>query len=125
MANVTTVIKRLFIRQNADFSITYALSTNGTAIDLTGCSVLAQIRSQQLLTSQLFYTFNSLEDGSCTINADAGTITLFMNQTQALALTWDNPAYYDVIITWSDSTTNCLVAGEAILLDGVTNPEDL
>jgi hypothetical protein len=124
MTSIVTITERLTIRQDDDFSKIYVLSNNGTPIDLTSCSVLAQIRQEDTVKGHLIYTFNS-ETSGCIIDVMAGKITIFLTQATALDLTWDNPAYYDVIITWSDGSTSCLAEGEAILEGGTTNPEDL
>lgn len=37
MAAITPIIRKLIIEQNADFSETYSLVSNGSPVDLTGC----------------------------------------------------------------------------------------
>ena len=124
MAAITPIIRKLIIEQNADFSETYSLVSNGSPVDLTGCSVKCQVRQEMALNGTLLLTFDStLDDGSCTIDADAETITLYVPQALAKTLVWDNPAYYDLIITWSDGTTNRLFGGRAVFDLGVTEPD--
>jgi hypothetical protein len=40
----------------------------------------------------------------------------------ALGLSWESPGYWDLVLVWSDGSTNKLLYGEAILVNGETVP---
>jgi len=104
------------VEQGATFSIEIEpQDANGDTLDLTGCSVDAEIRDTYYNDSgSVLATFSS------SIDTDDGVITLTLSAATTAALTTVN-GRWDCELTNADSTVLRLVEGKFKLLKEVTH----
>lgn len=116
------IVVPIVIIQNADTDIPFTfVQGNKQPFNLFGCRVHVQIRREKSLTSDLLYEFDSdLDDGSCVFEADAGIAHLIVPREVAESLNWDNPAYYDGIVYYTNGKSDRFASGKAYLSEGVT-----
>ena len=106
-------ISNIFIDQGATFTTTVTVTdSSGSAVNLSGYSVAAQIRKSHQSTSSVDFTA-SVSDAS------SGEITISLTPTQTAALEAGR-FVYDVVITASGGTKTRVVEGQAIITPGVT-----
>ena len=106
-------ISNIFIDQGATFTTTVTVTdSSGSAVNLSGYSVAAQIRKSHQSTSSVAFTA-SVSDAS------SGEITISLTPTQTAAL--EQGRYvYDVLITDSSGTKTRVVEGQVTVNPSVT-----
>jgi hypothetical protein len=115
----------LAIEQNATFSLIMTWVTQSYCaqppvgftpqpVDLTGYTVMLQIRPFQLSTTILFDASSDI-----TLGGVAGTITLIIPATTTQGFTWWN-GVYDLILTSSGGVVTRLLQGLVSVSPGVT-----
>ena len=106
-------ISNIFIDQGTDFSITVDVTqADGAALNLTGYSAAAQIRTT-------YGSSNVSAVFTTSISAAAGQVTLSLTDTQTSGLTAGRYVY-DLNITSGAGVTTRVVEGQAIITPGVT-----
>ena len=107
-------ISNIFIDQGANFETTVTINDgNGSALDLTGYTALAQIRkTYQSVTSTSFTT--GIESPTT-----LGQITISLTSTQTASLEFGRYVY-DLIITDPSGTTTRVVEGIATINPSVS-----
>lgn len=123
MANVAAVYD-ITIEKGSDFGLSFWYKTSdGAAIDLTGCSVEADIKTVADLTASPVVSF------SATIPSPAsqGRIDLALTKAQTSGLDGTGPNYrykkqytYDVILTLVSGEAKRILNGNANVSPGVT-----
>ena len=107
-------ISNIFIDQGANFATTVTINDgNGSALDLTGYTALAQIRKTYESTSAISFTAN-IESP-----ATLGQITISLTSTQTAALEYGRYVY-DLIITDSSGVITRVVEGIATINPSVS-----
>ena len=107
-------ISNIFIDQGADFTTTVTISdSDGTALDLTGYTALAQIRKT--------YESTTATDFTSTFDSDrtTGKITISLSDTQTSALDYGRYVY-DLVITDASSIKTRVVEGIATVNPSVS-----
>ena len=104
----------LKIYRGETFNYVIALKSAGVAIDLTGCTLLAQCRDKS--TNAVVFTFVSTLD----VPSTAGKFILNLSASASAALTPSRNLYYDVKITFPSSEIVRWVQGDVTILDTVT-----
>ena len=98
-------ISNIFIDQGATFTTTVTVTdSSGSAVNLSGYSVAAQIRKTFLSASATAFT-------ASISNASSGEITISLTPTQTAALEAGR-FVYDVVITASGGTKTRVVEGQ-------------
>ena len=107
-------ISNIFINQHADFSTTVTISdSNGSALDLTSYTALAQVRKTYESTSATSFTATFDSDRT------TGKITLSLTGTQTAAL--ESGRYvYDLLITGVSGDKTRVVEGIATVNPSVS-----
>ena len=107
-------ISNIFINQHADFSTTVTISdSNGSALDLTSYTVLAQVRKTYESTSATSFTATFDSDRT------TGKITLSLTDTQTAAL--ESGRYvYDLLLTGVSGDKTRVVEGIATVNPSVS-----
>ena len=107
-------ISNIFINQHADFSTTVTISdSNGSALDLSSYTALAQIRKTYESTSATSFTATFDSDRT------SGKITLSLTDTQTAAL--ESGRYvYDLLITGVSGDKTRVVEGIATVNPSVS-----
>ena len=107
-------ISNIFINQHADFSTTVTISdSNGSALDLSSYTALAQIRKTYESTSATSFTATFDSDRT------TGKITLSLTDTQTAAL--ESGRYvYDLLITGVSGDKTRVVKGIATVNPSVS-----
>lgn len=105
----------LTICQNADFAFPFQLVDSETLqpINLTSATAVSLVRKFQDPSSPLILTFD------VSIDVETGTVLLASSKTTNLALNFVQ-GFYDVLITWSDGSTDRLAQGKVTFSKGVT-----
>lgn len=107
-------ISNIFIDQGATFTTTLTINdSDGSALDLTSYTALAQIRKA--------YSSSTATDFTSTFNSDrtTGKITISLTDTQTTALSAGR-YQYDVLITDSGGTKTRVVEGIATINPSVS-----
>lgn len=114
MFNVT-----LNVRQNASFTKNFVWKTGDTLtpVDLTGCTAIAQVRSS-IESPDVVFTFNTT-DGTILLGGVAGSIVMKMSPSQSLTIS-EGTYYYDLMITFPDTTKVALIEGLILVKPSVT-----
>ena len=106
-------ISNIFIDQGATFTTTVTVTdSSGSAVNLSGYSVAAQIRKTFLSASATAFT-------ASISNASSGEITISLSPTQTAALEAGR-FVYDVVITGSGGTKTRVVEGQVTVNPSVT-----
>ena len=106
-------ISNIFIDQGATFTTTVTVTdSSGSAVNLSGYSVAAQIRKTFLSASATAFT-------ASISNASSGEITISLTPTQTAALEAGR-FVYDVVITASGGTKTRVVQGQVTVNPSVT-----
>ena len=106
-------ISNIFIDQGATFTTTVTVTdSSGSAVNLSGYSVAAQIRKTFLSASATAFT-------ASISNASSGEITISLSPTQTAALEAGR-FVYDVVITASGGTKTRVVQGQVTVNPSVT-----
>ena len=106
-------ISNIFIDQGATFTTTVTVTdSSGSAVNLSGYSVAAQIRKTFLSASATAFT-------ATISNASSGEITISLSPTQTAALEAGR-FVYDVVITASGGTKTRVVEGQVTVNPSVT-----
>ena len=106
-------ISNIFIAQGATFTTTVTVTdSSGSAVNLSGYSVAAQIRKTFLSASATAFT-------ASISNASSGEITISLSPTQTAALEAGR-FVYDVVITASGGTKTRVVEGQVTVNPSVT-----
>ena len=106
-------ISNIFIDQGATFTTTVTVTdSSGSAVNLSGYSVAAQIRKTFLSASATAFT-------ASISNASSGEITISLSPTQTAALEAGR-FVYDVVITASGGTKTRVVEGQVTVNPSVT-----
>mgnify|MGYP001480400622 CR=1 FL=1 len=106
-------ISNIFIDQGATFTTTVTVTdSSGSAVNLSGYSVAAQIRKTFLSASATAFT-------ASISNASSGEITISLTPTQTAALEAGR-FVYDVVITASGGTKTRVVEGQVTVNPSVT-----
>ena len=107
-------ISNIFINQHADFSTTVTISdSNGSALDLTSYTALAQVRKTYESTSATSFTATFDSDRT------TGKITLSLTDTQTATL--ESGRYvYDLLITGVSGDKTRVVEGIATVNPSVS-----
>ena len=106
-------ISNIFIDQGATFTTTVTVTdSSGSAVNLSGYSVAAQIRKTFLSASATAFT-------ASISNASSGEITISLTPTQTAALEAGR-FVYDVVITASGGTKTRVVEGQVSVNPSVT-----
>ena len=106
-------ISNIFIDQGATFTTTVTVTdSSGSAVNLSGYSVAAQIRKTFLSASATSFT-------ASISNASSGEITISLTPTQTAALEAGR-FVYDVVITASGGTKTRVVEGQVTVNPSVT-----
>ena len=106
-------ISNIFIDQGATFTTTVTVTdSSGSAVNLSGYSVAAQIRKTFLSASATAFT-------ASISNASSGEITISLSPTQTAALEAGR-FVYDVLITASGGTKTRVVEGQVTVNPSVT-----
>ena len=106
-------ISNIFIDQGATFTTTVTVTdANGDAVNLSGNSVAAQIRTTFLSSTATAFT-------ATISNASSGEITISLSPTQTTALEAGR-FVYDVLITASGGTKTRVVEGQVTVNPSVT-----
>ena len=106
-------ISNIFIDQGATFTTTVTVTdSSGSAVNLSGYSVAAQIRKTFLSASATAFT-------ASISNASSGEITISLTPTQTAALEAGR-FVYDVVITASGGTKTRVVEGQGTVNPSVT-----
>ena len=106
-------ISNIFIDQGATFTTTVTVTdSSGSAVNLSGYSVAAQIRKTFLSASATAFT-------ASISNASSGEITISLSPTQTAALEAGR-FVYDVLITDSSGTKTRVVEGQVTVNPSVT-----
>ncbi|QZI94464.1 tail fiber protein [Methylophilales phage Melnitz-1 EXVC043M] len=107
-------ISNIFINQHADFSTNVTISdSNGSALDLTSYTALAQVRKTYESTSATSFTATFDSDRT------TGKITLSLTDTQTAAL--ESGRYvYDLLITGVSGDKTRVVEGIATVNPSVS-----
>ena len=106
-------ISNIFIDQGATFTTTVTVTdSSGSAVNLSGYSVAAQIRKTFLSASATAFT-------ASISNASSGEITISLSSTQTAALEAGR-FVYDVVITASGGTKTRVVEGQVTVNPSVT-----
>jgi hypothetical protein len=107
-------ISNIFIDQGANFSTTVTISdSDGSALDLTGYTALAQIRKTYESTTATNFTVTFDSDRT------TGTITISLSDTQTSALEYGRYVY-DLVITDVSATKTRVVEGIATVNPSVS-----
>lgn len=109
----------LKIDQGASFSklATWKTGTPAAAVDLTGCTALAHIRST-LESPDILITL-STANGKIVLGGAAGTVEIELSATETAAIAWTS-AVYDLEITFADNTVRRLMYGSVTISKEVT-----
>ncbi len=103
--------------------------SNQVPTNFTGCSMKMEVREAQNPTSTLLLTLTSPSGGLAFVAGttvpgpplpaynDGISITISNTQTQSLAA---GTYYFDLIVTWPDTTTDLYIAGQFIVFATVT-----
>jgi hypothetical protein len=103
------------IYRGETFNYVIALKDNsGNAIDLTGCTLLAQSRDKS--TNEVVFTFTTMLD---TPNTD-GKLILNLGASASQSLIPTNNLFYDVKITFPSSEVVRWITGDVTILDTVS-----
>jgi len=102
----------LTIDQCATYALGIQLNENGSAMSLTGASVLAQIRKDPGTT--LLATFASVTNGTT-----AGYVSLSLSDTTTKALP-SGIFHYDVLLTKSGGTKIRVLSGKATVTPAIS-----
>ena len=106
-------ISNIFIDQGATFTTTVTVTdSSGSAVNLSGYSVAAQIRKTFLSASATAFT-------ASISNASSGEITISLSSTLTAALEAGR-FVYDVVITASGGTKTRVVEGQVTVNPSVT-----
>jgi hypothetical protein len=109
--------KDITLRKNASFRLdTQWLNQDGSAKDLTGCSVKMQIRNEPG-GSSLHGTWTV--GSGFTLDAANGTFALLIPQATISAYDFTSAAY-DIVVTWPDTSKDTVLYGLVALEKGVT-----
>jgi len=107
-------ISNIFIDQGANFSTTVTISdSDGSALDLTGYTALAQIRKTYESTTATNFTVTFDSDRT------TGKITISLSDTQTSALEYGRYVY-DLVITDVSATKTRVVEGIATVNPSVS-----
>lgn len=118
---VVAKVQKFSIRQNATFSYTVLVQSEGQAINLEDCIVKAQIRAKRSLTSKLLHSWDSTEDDSqVTIVEAEGKVTLKIPKSVCKTFDWAI-GFYDVLLTWADGEESVIASGDVEIIPGVTD----
>jgi len=89
----------------------------GIPANLTGCTAIAQVRSQ-LNSEVVLHTFSTAV-GNLLLGGATGTVELVMQDEETAAATWKT-GVYDLMILFPDGTKRRLLHGTATITPGVT-----
>lgn len=104
----------IIIEQGSTFNNIITLTDrNGVAINLTGSSVVAQVREKKTSIDVLFSFTCAI------IDAINGKIKISLTKDQTAALSFKT-AVYDLEITYSDNSTKRILEGSVVLSKEVT-----
>ena len=107
-------ISNIFIDQGADFSTTVTISdANGSALDLTGYTALAQVRKTYASSTATAFTADFAADRT------TGQITISLTDTQTTALEAGRYVY-DLLVTNASGTKTRVVEGIATVNPSVS-----
>ena len=118
MSMITPASFNITIVKGADFSFAFEIDINGTVLNLTGASVLAQIRQTNKKSDDLIVAFTS----AISIGAETGylsDITLSLTDAQTAAIA-DSEGVYDVLVTDVGNIDTYYLRGKVTFLDSVT-----
>ena len=115
----------ILIEKGSDFSLNLFYKTDeGVAIDLTGCSVEADIKSIADLSASPVLSFTT----SIPSPQTQGKITLTLTKAQTTALAGTGPNYkyikeyaYDVLVNLTSGLTKRILNGKINVSPGVTS----
>lgn len=88
----------LIVNQKASFQVSFTVTENGSAKNLTGFSVVAEYKTDYTAPD------SSAEAFTTSTNANSGVITISLTHEQTANLQFGQKYYYDVIII-NDSTS--------------------
>lgn len=96
--------------------------SSGNAVDLTGYTAKMQIRSAfGVGDADVDISTTPNDDGSITIDAEAGKLTLLIKAAKTAELEAEYIGVYDLVITAADTITKYrLLEGKATVVPGVT-----
>lgn len=104
------------IECGADFSLNMAIRNSEDAlVDLTGCTVSAQLREYPEASDYIAFT--------ATHNGEGGKITLSMAH-ESTAQVGYSAGYYDCFVTFPDTSVQKVLWGEVTVIPAVTKPID-
>lgn len=109
--------KDIEIRTNSAYRLEFQwLNKDGSAKDLTGCTVNMQIRDEE--GGVILYGSWAVGSGFV-LDAPNGTISLIIPKTETETFNFPY-AVYDIIVTWPDTNPDTVLYGDVILRKGVT-----
>ena len=116
---MTAFKQNLKIDQGASFSqlVTWMAGDPAVAVDLTGCSALAQVRAK-IDDATVLHEFSSAT-GGIAMGGATGTIELVMTDEETAAATW-RAGVYDLLISFPSGSKRRLMYGSITITPGVT-----
>jgi len=106
-------ISNLYIDQGSDFQITVSMTgADGTALNLTGASFLAQLRRSHG-SSTVAGTFSTSHDST------GGNLTLMLTDTVSAGIS-EGRYFYDVLMTDNSGSKTRVLEGQATITPSVS-----
>lgn len=110
---------KLLIEQGATFrkSLTWKTGTPAAPVDLTGCTARMQIRADLESTTPLITL--TTENSGITLGDEAGTIELYISDTDTADMTWTQ-GVYDLEVILANGDVRRLLYGTVVVTPEVT-----
>ena len=103
--------------QGGSFTKTVTWKPAGVPADLTGCTAIAQVRSQ-INAAIVLHTFSTAL-GNLVLGGAAGTVQLIMEDEATAVAPWGS-GVYDLIVSFPDGTKRRLLYGTVSISPSVT-----
>lgn len=118
MSMITPASFNLTIVKGADFSFSFEIDISGTPLNLTGATVLSEIRDSNKKSDDLIVAFTpTITIGSVT--GYLSDITLSLTDAQTKLIT-ESEGVYDVLVTDVGNVDTYYLRGKVTFLDSVT-----
>jgi len=113
----------LHIYRGEDFSLTFLIEVGGVLLDLTGCTILAEIRPLLSRVSlPVIETFTVTLDGQPTPNAAPTDMEVALTLTDAQTVLIDgySEGFYDVLVIDTNGVDTYYLSGQVFFHNTVT-----
>jgi hypothetical protein len=115
---ITPASFNITIVKGADFSFSFEIDISGTVLNLTGATVLSEIRDSNKKSDNLIETFTpTISIGSVT--GYLSDITLSLTDAETALIT-ESEGVYDVLVTDASNVDTYYLRGRVTFLDSVT-----